>query len=176
MLVLRSLAFNILFYANLVLWLIFAVLPALLLPKQALLAVETARVPVIVTLRPTWEGGFSQKSDAERLALWEAAMEAGAEYVDIELVSWEKSRPIRDMVQDVAEKHGTRLIISNHCFEGRPADFDDRLRRLLAVTEADVLKLAWKAETLLDGIRALHFQHRDDSVPHLTDGFPRATN
>ena len=42
MLVLRSLAFNVLFYANLILWLIFAVLPALLLPKQALLAVAIA--------------------------------------------------------------------------------------------------------------------------------------
>ncbi len=39
MLVLRSLVFNVLFYANLVLWLIFAVLPSLLLPRRALLAV-----------------------------------------------------------------------------------------------------------------------------------------
>ena len=36
MLLLRSLAFNILFYANLVLWLAFAVLPCLLLPERAL--------------------------------------------------------------------------------------------------------------------------------------------
>jgi 1-acyl-sn-glycerol-3-phosphate acyltransferase len=39
MLVLRSLAFNTLFYANLVLWLIFAVLPAMLLPGRMLMAV-----------------------------------------------------------------------------------------------------------------------------------------
>ena len=39
MLVLRSLAFNTLFYANLILWLIFAVLPAMLLPRRVLLAV-----------------------------------------------------------------------------------------------------------------------------------------
>lgn len=39
MLVLRSLVFNTLFYANLVLWLLIAVLPAMLLPKRALLAV-----------------------------------------------------------------------------------------------------------------------------------------
>ena len=39
MLVLRSLVFNTLFYANLVLWLIFAVLPALILPRRVLLAV-----------------------------------------------------------------------------------------------------------------------------------------
>ncbi|MCO5090784.1 1-acyl-sn-glycerol-3-phosphate acyltransferase [Bosea sp. (in: a-proteobacteria)] len=42
MLVLRSLAFNVLFYANLVLWLILAVLPSLILPKRVLLAVAIA--------------------------------------------------------------------------------------------------------------------------------------
>ena len=36
MLVLRWLAFNVLFYANLILWLIFVVLPALLLPQAAM--------------------------------------------------------------------------------------------------------------------------------------------
>ena len=39
MLVLRSLVFNVLFYSNLAIWLIFAVLPSLLLPRRALLAV-----------------------------------------------------------------------------------------------------------------------------------------
>uniref|UniRef100_A0A9E8A0M9 1-acyl-sn-glycerol-3-phosphate acyltransferase n=1 Tax=Bosea sp. NBC_00436 TaxID=2969620 RepID=A0A9E8A0M9_9HYPH len=39
MLVLRSLVFNVLFYANLILWLIFGVLPAMLLPQRMLLAV-----------------------------------------------------------------------------------------------------------------------------------------
>ncbi|MFJ5368206.1 lysophospholipid acyltransferase family protein [Bosea sp. CER48] len=39
MLVLRSLAFNTVFYANLILWLIFAVFPALFLPRRILLAV-----------------------------------------------------------------------------------------------------------------------------------------
>ncbi|MGX5735960.1 lysophospholipid acyltransferase family protein [Bosea thiooxidans] len=42
MLVLRSLAFNTLFYGNLILWLIVAVLPSLLLPKRVLLAIAIA--------------------------------------------------------------------------------------------------------------------------------------
>lgn len=42
MLVLRSLAFNILFYGVLILWLIFGVLPSLLLPRRVLLAVALA--------------------------------------------------------------------------------------------------------------------------------------
>lgn len=39
MLVLRSLLFNVLFYVNLALWLVFAAMPAMLLPRRALLAV-----------------------------------------------------------------------------------------------------------------------------------------
>lgn len=42
MLILRSLAFNVLFYANLILWLIFAVVPSLLLPQAALRNVARA--------------------------------------------------------------------------------------------------------------------------------------
>jgi 1-acyl-sn-glycerol-3-phosphate acyltransferase len=42
MLVLRSLLFNVLFYANLSIWLVFIALPSLLLPKRALLAVAVA--------------------------------------------------------------------------------------------------------------------------------------
>ncbi|PTM40830.1 lysophospholipid acyltransferase family protein [Bosea sp. 124] len=42
MLILRSLVFNILFYVNLALWLVFGAFPALLLPRRALLAVTVA--------------------------------------------------------------------------------------------------------------------------------------
>ena len=50
-------------------------------PRQMLEAMEFAHVPVIVTVRPKWEGGFCEKGDEYRLGLWEAAMEEGAEYV-----------------------------------------------------------------------------------------------
>ncbi len=123
--------------------------------KQMMEAIDLARVPVIVTIRPTWEGGFSAKSDAERIAMWEAAMEAGANYVDVELVSWEKSKAIRESMEENAEKNGTRMILSNHCFERRPKDLAERVERLRAVKAAHVLKLAWKAESLLDAVDAL---------------------
>lgn len=42
MLILRSLLFNTLFYANLICWLVFAVLPALLLPRRVLLSIAIA--------------------------------------------------------------------------------------------------------------------------------------
>ncbi|HEV7257833.1 MAG TPA: lysophospholipid acyltransferase family protein [Bosea sp. (in: a-proteobacteria)] len=42
MLILRSLVFNVLFYVNLALWLLFAAFPALLLPRRVMLAITVA--------------------------------------------------------------------------------------------------------------------------------------
>jgi 3-dehydroquinate dehydratase/shikimate dehydrogenase len=124
-------------------------------PKQMLEAIDLAQLPVIVTIRPTWEGGFSQKSDADRITMWEDAMEAGADSIDVELVAWEKSRPIREAIEDAAGKFGTRLILSNHCFDRRPKDLLERLARLRAIKPARLLKIAWKAESLFDAFDAL---------------------
>jgi 3-dehydroquinate dehydratase/shikimate dehydrogenase len=124
-------------------------------PRQMIEAIDLARMPVIVTIRPKWEGGFSDKSDEQRLAMWEEAMEAGADYIDVELAAWEKSKTIREGVENVLDKMGTRLIVSNHSFEGRPKDLEKRIDRLRAVKAARIMKIAWKAESILDGIDAL---------------------
>ncbi len=127
-------------------------------PKQMLEGIDLARVPVIVTVRAKWEGGMPgarEKTDEERIGMWEEAIEAGAEFVDVELVSWEKSGKIREAISELAAKSGTKLIVSNHCFGGRPADLEQRLERLRAVKEADVLKLVWKAESVVDAVEAL---------------------
>ena len=43
--------------------------------RQLSQAIDLARLPVIVTIRPTWEGGHSDKTDDQRIALWEEAMD-----------------------------------------------------------------------------------------------------
>ncbi|HUO07511.1 MAG TPA: type I 3-dehydroquinate dehydratase [Phycisphaerae bacterium] len=118
-------------------------------------ALEITRLPAIVTIRPTWEGGFSEKSEKDRIDFWLEAMDAGADYIDVELVAWEKSKAIREAIEDSAEKTGTRVVVSNHSFGGRPGDLMERVKRLRAVKAASVLKIAWKAESILDGIDAL---------------------
>jgi 3-dehydroquinate dehydratase/shikimate dehydrogenase len=127
-------------------------------PKLLEQAIDAARLPLIVTVRPTWEGGFSTRTDAQRMELWELAMELGAEYIDVELVTWEKNPRLQGELQDFLDKTGTRLILSNHHFEGRPLpphDIPARLARLRAVKAAHLLKIAWKAESLLDAVEAL---------------------
>src|SRR5947209_19753447 len=108
-------------------------------------AMDLARLPVIVTVRPKWEGGLSEKTEDQRLAMWEEAIEAGAEYIDVELVAWEKSRKIRETLEDVAAKSGTRIIVSNQCFDGRPGGLDERLERVGRGGAGRGVRVAWGA-------------------------------
>src|SRR4029453_19338277 len=52
-------------------------------------ALEGRKRPVIVTCRPTWEGGRFQRSESERLRVLADAIRLGAEYVDVE---WKADR------------------------------------------------------------------------------------
>ena len=47
-------------------------------------ALAGRRVPVVVTCRPTWEGGRFDGSEEKRAEILARAIDAGAEYVDIE--------------------------------------------------------------------------------------------
>jgi 3-dehydroquinate dehydratase / shikimate dehydrogenase len=129
-------------------------------PRLMLEAFEFTHLPVILTVRPTWEGGLCEKDDEYRTGLWEQAIETGVEYVDVELVAWERHKTLRDRISEAAEKNGTKIILSHHVFEGRPKDFDARISRLRRVKQADVLKIAWKADDLLDAIEALKVMAR----------------
>ena len=51
---------------------------------------EACPAPCIVTYRPTWEGGQYDGEEAPRLAALWAAVEAGAAYVDCELLAAER--------------------------------------------------------------------------------------
>lgn len=103
-------------------------------------ALEGRRLPVIVTCRPTWQGGRFDGDEATRVALLERAWELGAEYVDVE-----------DGAADefVARVRGRRIVRSHHDFTGMPIDAAARLRRLLA-SGSDVVKLAVTAHCLAD--------------------------
>ena len=50
-------------------------------------ALAGRRRPVVVTCRPAWEGGGFTGSEEERRRILEQALEAGAEYVDVELAA-----------------------------------------------------------------------------------------
>ena len=118
-------------------------------------AVEGRRTPVIVTCRPTWEGGAFAGSEDERRRLLRRASDAGADYIDIE---WKAG--FDDLI---ALRQGRGIVLSHHDFQGVPADLAGRARAMQS-TRAEVVKIAVKAERLTDNLRLLDLQRVVPSV------------
>ncbi|MGE0464301.1 MAG: shikimate dehydrogenase [Vicinamibacterales bacterium] len=109
------------------------------------------RAPVIVTCRPAWEGGAFRGSEEERLGLLERALEAGAEFVDVE------ARALTPAFANGA--HRARLVVSLHDFDGVPGDLDARVAAMSA-TGAGTVKVAVMAQRLSDCLRLLDLAER----------------
>ena len=109
-------------------------------------ALAGRRRPVIVTCRPTWEGGRFAGSEEERRKLLTEAFVLGAEYVDVE---W------RAHFDDlVARAAGQRIVLSAHDFDMMPIDLVSRLHAMRS-TGAEVVKLAMKMTRLSDCVPLL---------------------
>ena len=104
-------------------------------------ALAGRRRPVIITCRPTWEGGQFKGSEDERRKLLADAHALGAEYVDVE---WHAH--FEDLL---AQTGGRRIVLSMHDFRSTPSDLADTVRTMRA-TGAEVLKIATKANALCD--------------------------
>jgi 3-dehydroquinate dehydratase/shikimate dehydrogenase len=96
-------------------------------------AIAGRRRPVIVTLRPQWEGGLFTGSEEEREQLLEAAVAHGAEYVDVEAAAAFANRLVR-------ARRGRGVVLSMHTFGEPPADIPSRFEHLKS-TGAEVIKL-----------------------------------
>ena len=112
--------------------------------------------PVLVTNRPTWEGGHYAGSEQARIDLLCQAVQAGAQYADIELRTAEE---LRAQVLREARQHGARVIISNHDFQETPplARLRETLRQML-ISGADIGKIVTTATTPEEAGRILSLQ------------------
>jgi 3-dehydroquinate dehydratase/shikimate dehydrogenase len=96
-------------------------------------AVAGRTTPVIVACHPAWEGGRFDGPEEVRRQLLAAALDAGADQIDVE---W---RAGFDELFTAARRD--RIIVSNHVFDGVPADLDERYRAMRA-TGAGIVKIA----------------------------------
>ena len=110
-------------------------------------ALAGRRTPVIVTCRPTWEGGQFQGSEEARHQILADALALGADYIDVE---WQAG--FDDLL---ARTGGRRIVLSSHDFESMPADLPERARAMRA-TGAEIVKLAAKANRLSDCLTLLN--------------------
>ncbi|MCD4700199.1 MAG: type I 3-dehydroquinate dehydratase [Phycisphaerae bacterium] len=105
-------------------------------------ALKDRPVPVIVTCRPTRQGGRFAGDESDRLDILATAARLGADYIDVELDVPPSRRP------------KGRTILSHHDFTGRPADLDKIVAELNA-SQADVSKIVFSADGPEDALAAL---------------------
>jgi 3-dehydroquinate dehydratase/shikimate dehydrogenase len=110
-------------------------------------AIEGRRRPVIVTCRAAWEGGGFGGSEDERQRILTAALDAGAEFVDVEA----KAAFAPALVNRV---RGRGVVLSLHAFGDIPADLANRARDMRA-TGAEIVKIAIDARRLSDMVPLL---------------------
>jgi 3-dehydroquinate dehydratase / shikimate dehydrogenase len=108
-------------------------------------ALSGRRHPVIVTCRPTWEGGAFAGSEEERRRLLGEAMALGAEHIDVE---W------RAGFDDLVRGGRERIVLSSHDFTTVPGDLTEQARAMHA-TGAGIVKIAVTTKCLADCIPVL---------------------
>lgn len=128
--------------------------------RAAVDLVAHSPLPCIVTCRPTWEGGNYDGDDTDRVSLFErlGTAEHPPAYIDVELAAYTRSANLRQKV-NLAVQHPkqqrdvrTRLILSMHDFEGRPADLSRRLASAYEEPAASIVKVAYRARSLRDNL------------------------
>ena len=116
-------------------------------PPRVASLIEACPLPAIVTLRPTRQGGRYNGDEAERLALLQHALDAGAAWIDVE--------------DDVPAERRPRgaVILSHHDFGGCPADLDAIVDAMEA-SDAAVNKVAFAAAGPDEALRAFDVLRR----------------
>ena len=107
------------------------------------------RGPVILTYRPSEQGGHRQLTREQRLRFWNHVAPRG------ERIWW-------DVESDLADDLGadwSRVIVSHHDFNGVPGDLFDIYERL-AASPAHVVKIAFQAHDITDCIPAFELLSR----------------
>lgn len=117
---------------------------------------QALTLPLLVTNRPLWEGGYFDGSEEERIVPLLEAVEVGCEYVDLELKAPESSH---QSLLAAVEKNSCRLLLSWHNFQETPSSVE-LLGRLALMQDkgAHIAKIVTMAHTYHDVLRVLMLQ------------------
>ena len=125
-------------------------------------ALHGRRVPVIATCRPTWEGGRFDGSEETRRRVLEQALEAGADYVDVEWKAFQQAQG-GARFDNLVQANRSRVVLSSHDFTGVPTDLCTRAGAMRA-TGAAVIKVAVTASRLSDTLPLRELAKQGDAV------------
>jgi 3-dehydroquinate dehydratase/shikimate dehydrogenase len=110
--------------------------------------VSSAFRPLILTYRPSEQGGHRDLSRDERTTFWKSAPRRDDVWWDIE----------SDLVAALSP-NWSRVIVSHHDFSGVPDELE-KIYEQLAATPAAVLKIAVRANDILDCLRVFKLLDR----------------
>jgi 3-dehydroquinate dehydratase-1 len=110
---------------------------------------SSTRHPVLVTNRPTWEGGEFVGSEGLRLEVLQKAVEAGADWVDLE-------GRLEEGGLEWFRTSRAKMVLSHHDFAGTPDRTSLRhTMEMLAKKRPDVVKIVTYAHKPDDNLRVL---------------------
>ena len=113
--------------------------------------IESATNPILITYRSRREGGEGSADYGTRVRYLLDAMEAGADYVDVEL-----SIPLEWRRRVFQMKGSCGLVVSCHLLNGTPhREKLERIMENMAATGADIVKIVTWARAWEDNFRVL---------------------
>jgi 3-dehydroquinate dehydratase-1 len=113
--------------------------------------IRASQRPILATYRSRKEGGKGSEDPQTRVDHAVAAIQEGADLVDVEL-----SLPPKWREQIFDEKGGSDIVISTHRVNGTPSRLDlEKILNDSAATGADFVKIVTRAETWADNLRVL---------------------
>jgi len=113
--------------------------------------IESATNPILITYRSRREGGEGSADYGTRVRYLLDAMEAGADYVDVEL-----SIPLEWRRRVFQMKGSCGLVVSCHLLNGTPhREKLERIMENMAATGADIVKIVTWARAWEDNLRVL---------------------
>jgi 3-dehydroquinate dehydratase type I len=114
---------------------------------------DELRIPVIFTLRPSWEGGKFDDTEEKRVGFLEQAIRAKFDYIDLEM---KMDGQKRDELIAKAKENDVKVIVSHHDFEKTPSWSEIfAIMKHLADTKCYITKAAFKCESYDDVLNIL---------------------
>lgn len=105
-------------------------------------------LPVMLTVRPKWEGGRFEGDEEARMALVRRGAELGVEFLDLEYRSYK-----------AVAAPSSRLVVSLHDFEKVPADLEKWIDRMLEL-EPWMAKVAVTPRSTAELLELVELQER----------------
>jgi 3-dehydroquinate dehydratase/shikimate dehydrogenase len=125
---------------------------------------EITGLPLILTIRPTWEGGNFEEDEGQRLEILKGAIKTGFNYIDLEMKMDGKKR---DTLIASAKKSGVKTIVSYHNLKGTPSwkEIFNQIKEC-ADTGADIAKVVYYNKSLGDALNVLKAGSAAKNIDH----------